>query len=384
MSVMKPILAILCAAAPAAFAAWTFETLTASAGVMSSRIVNGVERTNIAYRNSSLDLMAATTTGGPLSIETVLANANPGNPHVSTGTNSTGTALISYWTANAFRFALRVTPGAGNCGPSSNWRCGSVPLPSQAGGAQSERMVGQVDANGVAHFVYRLRGAANSTSDGLYYTSRSTAGLFSAPLLLATPSFSLVSVSPRAIQLVSGSDWTILGLQTAQDNQGLLIRRTAAGLTAESLPGGPVAPGLPLLNEADMAKSSPPLSVCAVRPANPNLNPPAGSAQILMYSRSSATSQWVTSPVTINQFPTFEFASQHCSHLVRTTGQFVTTYTSGGAIRLARREAGLSNPTWETVDSSGTFLRPFLGTQANGKLTLLYQSPGILKFAREQ
>jgi len=145
----------LFAGTPCLRAAWTFTPLSnATDGSLASRRVLGAERTLVASR-SGTGLAVASSTGGALVTETIEANANPSNIFVSVGTRGAG--LVSYWNGTRYRFALQVDPGTGNGGPSSNWRCGNVPLLPGATGLLPDKIVGQADALLNAYFLVKAR-----------------------------------------------------------------------------------------------------------------------------------------------------------------------------------------------------------------------------------
>lgn len=352
---MNPIRGIcsLLLAAPLMHAAWTFETISnATEGHMASRVVLNGERTLVAYHNANT-LMAATSNGGALVPETVLNFANPSKIFASVGTRGAG--LISYWNGSVFRFALQVTPGAGNCGPSANWACGSVKLPNNTLTQVADTIVGQADALGNSYFIYRLR-TTNGVNNGVFYTKRTPAGTWTTPLKINLTEID--GMSPVAIELVSESSIRFLA---AGNNGAATVSGNAGTFSA-------IFGQLPASNitSADMQKSTGPTHFCFT---NASLN-------VRMVHRSPNTGQWQGIQ---NANETGETVRPHCSIQMLAANVPVIAYTStADVVRLWR------NGIWETVDASGVFSKPIIDLTPANKLLILYQGAGFLKFGREQ
>ena len=340
-------------AAPLVHAAWTFETISnATEGHMASRVVLNGERTLMAYHSANT-LMAATSNGGALVPETVLTFANPSKIYASVGTRGAG--LISYWNGSMFRYALQVTPGTGNCGPSSNWQCGSVKIPNGTLTQQVDTIVGQADALRNSYFIYRLR-TTNGVNNGIFYVKRSAAGTWTTPAKINL--LAIDGMSPVAIELLTESQLRFL----AAGNGGSTIVGGNAGTFSAifgELPAGNIT-------NADMQKSTGPTHFCFTTiPLNAR-----------MAHRSPNTGQWQG-----NQYAneTGETVRPHCSIQMLAANVPVIAYTStADVVRLWR------NGIWETVDASGVFSKPIIDLTPANKLLILYQGAGFLKFGREQ
>ena len=334
-------------------AAWTFETISnASEGHMASRVILlNQERTLVAYRSGNA-LIAATSTGGALVSETILNSAAPISIYASVGTR--GAALISYW-GGSFRYALQLTPGAGNCGPSSNWQCGSVKMPSGVIGQIAGPIVGQADANLNAHFFYRLN-TWNNVNNGIYYVKRSAAGVWTTPAKVNL--FSLTDKSPIAIEVISESSMGFLAFGSGSATH---VRRSNGVYNdvGSTLPES-------YLTSADMQKAVVPHQFCTTK----------DPGELHLITRNSNTGQWqgissIAAPL--------ETARPHCSIQVRSAGDPVVAYTStADVVRLWK------NGVWETVDASSVFSKPIIDLTPANKLLILYQGAGFLKFGREQ
>ena len=337
-------------------AAWTFETISnASEGHMASRVMPlSEERTLIAYKSGN-SLMAATSTGGALVPETLLSVAIPSRIYASVGTRGAG--LISLWNAGAFWYALQLTPGAGNCGPSSNWQCGTVKVPNNTTGQLVDSIVGQADANLNAHFFYRLR-TTNNVNNGIYYVKRSAAGVWTTPvkIILAT----MTGKGPVAIEVASDSSMGFLAVGSG--GATYVSRFNGVFSDNNNLNTLPVTG----LTSADMQKAVGPYKFCSTKEPG----------ELHMLSRSQITGQWLG---IISVPAPLETARPHCSIQVNSAGYPVVAYTStADVVRLWR------NGVWETVDASSVFSKPIIDLTPADKLLILYQGAGFLKFGREQ
>ena len=335
-------------------AAWTFETISnASEGHMASRVMPlSQERTLVAYKSGTA-LIAATSTGGALVPETLLPVAIPSNIYASVGTRGAG--LISLWNAGAFWYALQLTPGAGNCGPSSNWQCGTVKIPNNTTGQLVDSIVGQADANLNAHFFYRLR-TTNNVNNGVYYVKRSAAGVWTTPAKVNL--LSLTDKSPIAIEVTTESSMGFLAFGSGAATHVRLNN----GVYSDFLSTLPDS----YLTSADMQKAVVPSKFCSTKEPG----------ELHLISRSQNTGQWqgissIAAPL--------ETVRPHCSIQVRSAGDPVVAYTStADVVRLWR------NGVWETVDATGVFAKPVIDLTPANKLLILYQGAGFLKFGREQ
>ncbi len=337
-------------------AAWTFETISnASEGHMASRVIPlSPERTLVAYKSGTA-LIAATSTGGALVPETLLPVTIPSNIYASVGTRGAG--LISLWNAGAFWYALQLTPGAGNCGPSSNWQCGTVKMPDNTTGQIVDTIVGQADALLNAHFVYRLR-TLNNINNGIFYVRRSAAGVWTTPVKITLAT--MTGKGPVAIEVTSDSSMGFLAVGSGgatyvsrfngvfSDNNGL-----------NTLPVTGLA-------SADMQKVLGPSQFCFTK----------DPGELRLVTRNTNTGQWqgissIAAPL--------ETVRPHCSIQVRSAGDPVVAYTSiADVVRLWK------NGVWETVDATGVFTKPIIDLTPTNKLLILYQGAGFLKFGREQ
>lgn len=335
-------------------AAWTFETISnASEGHMASRVMPlSQEKTLVAYKSGTA-LIAATSTGGALVPETLLPVTIPSNIYASVGTRGAG--LISLWNAGAFWYALQLTPGAGNCGPSSNWQCGTVKMPNNTTGQLIDSIVGQADANLNAHFFYRLR-TSNNVNNGVFYVKRSAAGVWTTPAKVNL--LSLADKSPIAIAVTSDSSMGFLafgsGSATHVRRNNGVYNDVGSTLPASSL------------TSVDMEKTVGPSKFCFTK----------DPGELHLISRSQNTGQWLG----INSIAApLETVRPHCSIQVRSAGDPVVAYTStADVVRLWK------NGVWETVDATGVFAKPIIDLTPANKLLILYQGAGFLKFGREQ
>lgn len=350
---MKPLYGILLLiAAPLMHAAWSMQTFSnATEGHMASRVVLNGERTLVAYRSGNA-LMAGTSTGGAIVSEVVYANANPSKIYASVGTRGVG--LITYWGGSKFWYALQVTPGAGNCGPSSNWQCGEVKVPNLTTGQQIDSIVGQTDALMNSYFVYRLR-TANLVNNGTFYVKRSAAGIWSTPWKVNLTE--IEGMSPVAIELSTESDLRFLAVG---NNNATIVNGNAGSFSAVlgQLPAGNIT-------SADMQKSTAPTHFCmTVKPA-----------YVHKVHRSADTGQWLGIQYA---YEAGETVRPHCSIQMLAPNVPVIAYTStADVVRLWR------NGIWETVDASSVFSKPIIDLTPANKLLILYQGVGYLKFGRE-
>jgi hypothetical protein len=337
-------------------AAWTFETISnASEGHMASRVMPlSQEKTLVAYKSGTA-LIAATSTGGALVPETLLPVTIPSNIYASVGTRGAG--LISLWNAGAFWYALQLTPGAGNCGPSSNWQCGAVKMPDNTTGQLVDSIVGQADANLNAHFFYRLR-TSNNVNNGVFYVKRSAAGVWTAPVKVTLAS--MTGKGPVAIEVTSDSS---MGFLAAGSGGATYVSRFNGVFSDNnSLNTLPVTG----LTSADMQKVLGPSQFCVTK----------DPGELRLVKRSTINGLWIGAPLITAPLET---ARPHCSIQVRSAGDPVVAYTStADVVRLWR------DGVWETVDASGVFSKPIIDLTPANKLLILYRGAGFLKFGREQ
>lgn len=335
-------------------AAWTFETISsASGGHMASRVILiNQERTLIAYKSGGA-LMAATSTGGALVSETILPFTTPSGIYASVGTRGAG--LISYWNIGGFRYALQLTPGAGNCGPSSNWQCGSVKIPAGTTGQLVDSIVGQADANLNAHFFYRLR-TTNNVDNGVYYVKRSAAGVWTTPAKVNL--LSLTDKSPIAIEVISDSTMGFLAFGSGAATH-VRVNNGVYNDVLSTLPESS-------LTSADMQKTVVPFLFCYTKEPG----------KLHLISRSQNTGQWQGS---VSLTAPGESARPHCSIQVPSVDFPVIAYTSTDDVVRLKRDG-----SWETVDASSVFSKPIIDLTPANKLLILYQGAGFLKFGREQ
>ena len=340
-------------AAPLIHAEWVMQTISnATEGHMASRVILNGERTLAAYRSGNA-LMAATSTGGALVSETVYAVANPSKIYASVGTRGAG--LITYWGGSKFWYALQVTPGAGNCGPSSNWQCGQVKLPNLTTGQEIDSIVGQADALMTSHFVYRLR-TANLVNNGIFYVKRTSAGTWTTPAKINLTEID--NMSPVAIELSTESNLRFLAVG---NNNATIVNGNAGTFTAMfgQLPAGNIT-------SADMQKSTAPTHFCIT----------TANSIVRKVHRDPNTGQWLGLQ---NAYEPGETVRPHCSIQMLAADTPVIAYTStADVVRLWR------NGLWQTVDASSVFSKPILELTPANKLLILYQGVGYLKFGREQ
>ena len=330
---------------------------------LASRTILGAERTLVASR-SGTGLAVASSTGGALVTETIEANANPSNIFVSVGTRGAG--LVSYWNGTRYRFALQVDPGTGNGGPSSNWRCGNVPLLPGATGLLPDKIVGQADALLNAYFLVKARTATGGASDGIYYMVRSASGTWTASPNVAPGT--LAMQSPVAIEVISS---TQIGFMTAGGGEATVGKVTSGGISVMfgNIPGVQAPNG-------DMEQTTGPGKFCASENQSPLSGAPAGTADIRYVKRSPNTGVWLRYQTVL---ATGEYALHSCSIQVPANGNPVVAYaTKTGTVRLWR--FGL----FETVDATSTYSKPILELTPANKLLILYQGAGFLKFGCEQ
>ena len=152
------------------------------------------ERNYVAYRDASGSLAVARFSVGFTPV-TVWPGVSPSNTFVSL--SPTGTLLVTFWNNNQYRYAMSSPNGIGNCGPILKYRCRTVPLMTGFTTTAIERIVGEVDSDGTARFVYAQR-SPGFEGNRLVSAIRSPAGVWSTEKLGAVPgdgSFSPVNFS---------------------------------------------------------------------------------------------------------------------------------------------------------------------------------------------
>ncbi len=337
-------------------AAWNYNTISgASHGAIASRTFNGVESTYIAYRDASGSLGVSRLIGNTLWPQTVWVGINPSNTFINV--SSTGTVLVTFWSSGHFRYAIRTSPGNGNCGPGAEWQCGSIVLPGSLIGAEIERVVGDVDGISRAHFLYALR-PNNPTRalPGLYYVSRSVYGFWSTPVR----AYGSNAWSPTGFTVSSSS--TTNGTFTAYLNGGGAVTGTVSGTGVSNV--------LNIPGSGDPTYAAQSVGTAGYCSAGP-------SVQLI---RRMQTGAWGA------VYTAFASPAATCSVVLRSASQSpsVTYPTTQGSIEIAKK-AGWSSPfTYEVVDDSAVFSKPQMVHNAVEKVYVLYHGNGFLKLAREQ
>lgn len=343
-------------------AAWDYNVISgASHGAIASRTIGNTEYTYIAYRDSSGALaLSKLTSTGALNTQTIWPGVAPSNTYVAI--SSSGTALITFFSGNKFRYAVAVYPGNGNCGPASEWQCGDVLLPGTVTGTTIERVVGDVDSLSRAHFLYALR-PSNTTrvQPGLYYTYRTAQGFWSTPVRNTNPKVTS-SHSPVSIEMPSGT--TGFG------------RYTLRSATAGQLTGLVSAS-----SNFDLVTSMPAGSESsfAAMPRNMASGYFCTAGTELRALRRTQTGAWDAPKL-------FLAAKPWCSITMLSSTTPAVAYLTLQDVVTVSVNSGTWNGTWaaETVDASAAFSKPELALNSAQKMLLLYQGSGFLKLARQQ
>lgn len=345
MRILLPLLVCLPLAA-----AWNFNVLSGSEGAIASRTVNGTELTYIAYRDLSGGLSVTRLVGSVLTPETILVNATPSQIAINIGPS--GTVLITYWNGKFHWFAMSAPTGTGNCGPSANWICAGVRVPTGVTGVASERIVGGVDSAGRAYFLYALRPTnVTNVPAGLYSISRFPQSNWTTPFR----AINYPDHSPTAMSVgTAGASFT-----AAAPNQSVItgnLNQTTFSAIA-TVPGGNTSYGT----------TSDGLAYCTAGPD-------------LRHIRRAQTGAWL-GPQTLVAAPI-----AHCSVLRLTDARSVVAYPNAQAsVVVTTSSPSGANPwTTEVVDASSSFSKPSLALSSTNKLYLLYQANGYLKLARQQ
>lgn len=374
---MKLTLAVLSILSAGALpAAYNYQVLSgASEGALVSRTIGATEYTYVAYRDSSNSLAVARLSKGVLVPETVWANMPPSNTSINVST--TGSVLVSFWSGNKYRFAMKVAPGNGNCGSSSNWQCGDVPLPPHTTGTALGRIHGDVDSTSRAHFIYAFRSTTlNSSLDALYYRARHfLTGVWSdssaIDVFFGTSDASLVPTSlyvgtaayPSSLQYITfGNGYLFLG-------SGSNLPDAPAWLT-QLFPTSDVMYG-----SADTTRAH--SAVCTIKNASP--------AIARVTRRSTTTGSWI-GITTVYDASQPSPPTARCSISERASGGGTVAVTSTQGIVYVANTAAVNWTGWalSSVDSSNTFSKASVSHDKNGKILVLYHAPGFLKLAREQ
>lgn len=357
-------------------AAFDYQVLSgASEGALVSRTIGATEHTYVAYRSASNSLSVARLSNGTLVSETVWLNMPPSNTSINVST--TGTVLVSFWSGEKYRFAMSVYPGGGNCGPSSNWQCGDVPLPTGMTATGPGTIHGDVDSTSRAHFVYAFRNTGQiALFHGLYYRARHfLTGSWSASNRIYGPGGAGLSEQlPSAVFVGTGA--SPASLHFTSYGGGIVYAGRSSGLPStpawnvSSVPSGGSAFG-----HADPTRH--PNAFCSVTSSAP--------AQVRVTRRSPATGAWLGS-TTVYGATQPSPATAQCSISERASGGGSAALTSvQGIVYVANTSAAnWSGWTLDTVDSSSTFSKASAAHNSAGKILALYQGPGYLKFAREQ
>ena len=344
------ILLVLLAALPLA-AAWNFNVLSGSHGAIASRTVNGTELTYIAYRDPSGGLGVSRLVGSVLTPETILATATPSQIAINIGPS--GTVLITYWNGTFHWFAMSAPVGTGNCGPSANWICAGVRVPTGVTGVASERIVGGVDSADRAYFLYALRPTnVTNVPAGLYSISRSPQGVWTTPFR----AINYPDHSPTAISVGTGGASFVAAAPNIFVITGRLNQTSFTEIN--NVPGGATAYG---------TVSSDGRAYCSAGPD-------------LLFIPRAQTGAWgaiktlVASPIA------------HCSVVRLPDTRSIVAYPNAQAsVVVATSGLNGANPwTTETVDATSMFSKPSLALSSTNKLYLLYQANGYLKLARQQ
>jgi hypothetical protein len=368
------ILALLTAASLSA--AWDYSTLSgASHGAIASRTFGTTERSFIAYRDQSGSLAVTTLRNGtPFTTQTVWPGMAPTNTYINI--SPTNGVLITFWSANKFRFAMEVTAGNGNCGPTSNWRCGDLLLPTGVTSVPVERVVGAVDSISRAHFIYSIAGPSGKK---LYYTTRTYSGIWMTPD--NNQEFTSPNQSPTAFTL--GTALYSSKFFTSIGNDARFVAGSFSGPPdysyhwTDTLAGGGWK-----ADYVDMDTAEDPTAFC-VTSAVPNV---AGSRKLYALRRTPPQFNMTGSynlPYTggVNPY------TAGCSVRVRASGAPSIAYSDTSGIIQVTTATSASNwaLAWNTnqVDGSAVFSKPQLAVSKNQKLYVLYQASGYLKFARE-
>jgi len=300
---------------------------------------------------------------------------SPANTYINI--SPTNGVLITFWSANKFRFAMEVTEGYGNCGPSSNWRCGDVRLPSGITTAAVERVVGAVDSTSRAHFIYSL---VSPGAKKLYYTSRTFSGIWTEPdddSGLGGP----YNQSPTAFSL--GTALYSHKFFTSVGNDARFV--------AGSFFGAPdyfyswYNMGISAswqVDYVDMDSAADPSALC-VTSAVPN----QPGSQKLFAIRRAPPAFALTGSYSLPFSGGVNPYTPGCSVRVRASGAPSIAYADTSGIIKVTTANSVSNWAlpWNTnqVDGSEVFSKPQLAVSKNQKLYVLYQANGFLKFARE-
>lgn len=362
----------------------------ATEGSMTSKLVNGVQRTYIAYRDVAGNLAVRKYFGSTHTTKVVWTGVEPENVYVTV--NPSGRAIVTFWSGFRFHYALETGTWTGNCGPAANWICDTVRLPANTGGqgVKRERVVGSVDPAGNLHFVYLLRKAglapAPSAEDSLYYVARSAGGVWQTP----TNQMSGGKVLASPTQLESGSLWlhwvavdlthdSAIGAASGGQYPNLAYQQ-------KTMMGGLTAPADFVAHYVDMDNRSAPLGSCVVY-SYTDANSTAKKAIAYVHGDGWMT-LWNNGYTPIREGALSPHAPKDFCNVAYTPGNVpAIAYTKANhtvALITAPNSSSFGLPwIYTAVDNTGTFERPVLVNGLGGKFWILYQGPGYLKLARQ-
>lgn len=363
-------------------AAYNYQLISgASEGAMVSRIVDNVEQTYAAYRDASGSLAVARLVNGVLTPATIWTNMPPSNTSINI--SRTGVVLVSFWSGNKYRYATTITPGLGNCGPSSNWRCGDVALPSGMTATAKGSIHGDVDSTGRNHFVYAFRNTGPfPTFNGLYHTARIFSGVWAAPVRIYGPGgATFTNQQPSAFSATTFNTGAILhfssyGGGTTHAGRAGTLTPASNNWIVDALPntgaafGSAEHAGFRTFHDGfcEVTQSAPAIVRVTERVAH------------------LGNYQWFGT-TTVYDASQPNPPSAHCSLSEREYGGTTIAFASAqGGIHISHSPASTLTCCWltHTVDSSSTFSKPSVDHDIYGKILVLYHGPGYLKFAREQ
>jgi hypothetical protein len=355
-------------------AAWNYTVISgASDGAMATRpVIVGdllIDQTYAAYRDASGSLAIARFDGSAFVPATIWNGVAPSNTYASL--NGNGRLVVTFWNNNRYRYALSVRSGTGNCGPASNYFCGTIPFPSGITSTSLERVVADVAPDGTLYVAYALRSA---TLNGLFYATRSPMGVWSTPYHMANIQSPNVT-SPTAFSYTSGQ---AIGFITTLDDKRAELT-WIAGQNQQDIP--PMSP-LPLW--ANSSREPEPRAFCTVH------SDQATGKKKLSASRYIANPAHFYQDSTVHGTEKTYAPTNWCDIAAAGANNGALVYTDTRNIVFLARSPASGN--WKTggpwtiqvIDGHTDYARPQVAFTFLQKLRVFYHGPNFLKLAYEQ
>ena len=367
------VLLLLLAAWPLA-AAWNYTVISgASDGAMAARsvIVDDllIDQTYAAYRDASGSLSIARFDGSAFVPATIWPGVAPSNTYASL--NQNGRLVVTFWHHNLYRYVLSVPPGTGNCGPTSAYRCGDVPLPPGINSTSLDRVVADVAPNGTLYVAYALRSA---TLSGLFYVTRSPSGIWS------TPNHMFNIDQPNATSPTAFSYTTVqaTGFITTMSNHRAFLTWIASQYQ-ELIPSSTSSPLW-----ANATHDPEPRAFCTVQ-----VDFATGKNELDAVRYTAVPAQFYQLSAVHGPEKTYA-PTAWCDIAVAGANNGAVVYTdSRNIVFLARSPASGNWKTggpWtiQTIDGHTDYARPQVAFTFLQKLRVFYHGPNFLKLAYEQ